>query len=227
MNSELLASCRSQAEIAQIVGREASKLGFQYWSYMARGAQGGASASHWWLKDMPADLVQAYERRMTHVVPPMWLVEGIPERIDGGGPVDQLHDAMRRNGVTGGLCVPLHDTSGLFAALTLISCRSLRMETLTARQPQAQALAQQVHEACRPHVERAARSAAARGRLSEREQECLTWASRGKTAAEIGALLQISEHTVVYHFRRACSKLGATNRQQAVAKAIQLGYVSA
>ncbi len=53
--------------------------------------------------------------------------------------------------------------------------------------------------------------------LTHREREVLAWASGGKTAWEIGRILNISHRTVEWHFGQACRKLGATNRSQAVA----------
>lgn len=61
--------------------------------------------------------------------------------------------------------------------------------------------------------------------LSARERQCMSWAARGKTAAEIGQLLHLSEHTATFHIQRATSKLGASNRSHAVAIAMALGLL--
>jgi DNA-binding CsgD family transcriptional regulator len=57
--------------------------------------------------------------------------------------------------------------------------------------------------------------------LTDREVEALTWVARGKSAWEIGELLQISKWTVDEHVQRAARKLGASNRSQAVALAVR------
>lgn len=64
-----------------------------------------------------------------------------------------------------------------------------------------------------------------RPRLSERERECLAWASIGKTAWEISEILTISEHTVVAHLNAATRKLGAVSRGHAIAQALRLGVI--
>jgi DNA-binding CsgD family transcriptional regulator len=64
-----------------------------------------------------------------------------------------------------------------------------------------------------------------RPRLSERERECLAWASVGKTAWEISEILNISEHTVVAHLNAATRKLGAVSRGHAIAQALRLGVI--
>lgn len=62
--------------------------------------------------------------------------------------------------------------------------------------------------------------------LSKMERRCLFWVSEGKNSEEIGLIMGITERTVHYHLQRACRKLGATNRYQAVARAVQSGEVA-
>jgi DNA-binding response OmpR family regulator len=55
--------------------------------------------------------------------------------------------------------------------------------------------------------------------LGEREIECLTWAARGKTSAEIAQIVATSRRNVDFHIETACRKLGVATRVQAVVKA--------
>ncbi len=55
--------------------------------------------------------------------------------------------------------------------------------------------------------------------LRERELETLTWAARGKTFEEIGAILSLSKRTVEFHLENARRKLGVATRTQALIKA--------
>lgn len=61
--------------------------------------------------------------------------------------------------------------------------------------------------------------------LTPRELETLRWTMEGKTAWEVGAVLGISERTVVFHVNNAMHKLGTINKQQAVLKALRLGLI--
>jgi LuxR family transcriptional regulator, quorum-sensing system regulator SdiA len=61
--------------------------------------------------------------------------------------------------------------------------------------------------------------------LSARELECLTSAAKGKNAQDIACIIDRSVETVRVHLKRACSKLGATNRTHAAAKAVFLGMI--
>ena len=57
--------------------------------------------------------------------------------------------------------------------------------------------------------------------ITPREREILTWSASGKTAWEIGEILHISKRTVDEHLTNAAHKLDATNRAQAVARAMR------
>lgn len=61
--------------------------------------------------------------------------------------------------------------------------------------------------------------------ITRRERECLLWACEGKTAWEIASIVGISERTAIFHLNNAAEKLGAANRQHAVAKAVLLGVI--
>lgn len=58
--------------------------------------------------------------------------------------------------------------------------------------------------------------------LSVREFEVLSWVARGKTNAEIGALLRTSPRTVQKHLEHVFQKLGVETRTAAVMRAIEL-----
>ncbi|WP_323121208.1 autoinducer binding domain-containing protein [Burkholderia alba] len=61
--------------------------------------------------------------------------------------------------------------------------------------------------------------------LTQREREVLCWTGEGKTACEIGQILSISERTVNFHVNNILDKLAATNKVQAVVKAISMGLI--
>lgn len=61
--------------------------------------------------------------------------------------------------------------------------------------------------------------------LTKREEECLTWTAGGKTSWEISVILGVSESTVTFHLRNVVTKLKASNRTHAVAKAMKLKLI--
>lgn len=51
------------------------------------------------------------------------------------------------------------------------------------------------------------------------------WVSRGKSSTDIGEILRISPRTVDYHVDQICKLLDVRTRMQAVACAIQRGWL--
>lgn len=83
------------------------------------------------------------------------------------------------------------------------------------------------------HATRQASRAAMEGRqarasesgLSEREMEVLECLAHGRTTSQIASELFISGNTVKTHVRHILEKLDASNRAEAVSKAIQMGLI--
>jgi len=61
--------------------------------------------------------------------------------------------------------------------------------------------------------------------LSSREMEVLVCLAQGQTTAQIAGELYISENTVKTHVRHILEKLEASNRADAVSKAMQMGLI--
>lgn len=74
-------------------------------------------------------------------------------------------------------------------------------------------------------VEFARATEAATVRLSPRERECLLWLAKGLRNDRIAERMRISRPTVEFHLMRARRKLGATTRDQALARAVAFGLV--
>lgn len=61
--------------------------------------------------------------------------------------------------------------------------------------------------------------------LTKREVEILKWTVEGKTAWEIGSILNIAERTVNFHIQNVMEKFGVHNKTQAAAKAVGMGFL--
>jgi DNA-binding NarL/FixJ family response regulator len=64
------------------------------------------------------------------------------------------------------------------------------------------------------------------GKLTARELDVLTLLAEGLPHEEIGRRLGISSETVRTHLRKACDRLGAATRTQAVATALRMGLIA-
>ena len=61
--------------------------------------------------------------------------------------------------------------------------------------------------------------------LTDRQLECLSWISQGKSSSDVGTILRISSRTVDYHVSEICHRLNVRTRMQAVAHAVRHGWL--
>lgn len=141
----------------------------------------------------------------------------------------ELLREQRAAGLRAGITYPVFTPSGASGTLSLSSphapARRLRASGPHAWVLHAGAmLAMHVHEAVWRIVQRDALRAHAPV-LTPRERECLQWVARGKTSWEIGRILTISEHGVVFHLRSVMRKFNVSSRHRAARLASDYGLL--
>ncbi|VVD81331.1 Transcriptional activator protein LasR [Pandoraea morbifera] len=141
----------------------------------------------------------------------------------------ELLREQRAAGLRAGITYPVFAPSGASGTLSLssshASARRLRANGTHAWVLHAGAvLAMHVHEAVWRIVQRDASGAHAPV-LTPRERECLQWVARGKTSWEIGRILTISEHGVVFHLRSVMRKFNVSSRHRAAKLASDYGLL--
>lgn len=233
---EQLMRCEGEDRLREEAGQLTALMGFEFWAF-AVALQPGLSAQPpvWSLDNYPQDLREAHlcsfarhaSRRLPdgigHGIPRGWSTAARTSGEDAGDKsTAAFRKQARRYGVHGGLWLPLQAGSR-FSGLTLATCRPVEAQALREAQPSALLFVSYLHMACLPCIERF--RDAQLPRLRSREVECLSWAAMGKTTWEISRVLEISVHTVIYHLRNAAAKLGAVSRQQAIARAIDVGIL--
>jgi len=129
-------------------------------------------------------------------------------------------------GLIGGVSLGIHNHTGNTGIFSLAANHILKTGSvecctatlsLTALQPY-------VHEAI-TKLSSFSQSQPDRPKLTKRELECLLWSAEGKTSDEIAKILSIKSPTVIFHLKNTIKKLGVTNRNQAIAKAVLLGII--
>lgn len=134
-----------------------------------------------------------------------------------------------RYGVRSGFAVSFRDSTRDRAVVAFDSSRgawsATQREAVAARLGDLMLLAAAIHErVLRPRwLDARAAARTAQRVLTLREAECLEFAARGLTSADIGAKLGIAERTVNFHMRNLLPKLEAQNRGEAIAKALARG----
>lgn len=135
---------------------------------------------------------------------------------------DWLQDERAR-GIDAGLAIPVQDSGGCPAYLSLFGFDEASIQQLIDRDAAQMAfLASQFHARAKvliPIADWVARAP----RLSNREIECLRLAALGQTVDESGQTLGISGRTVEFHLRNALEKLGAPTKLRAVVLAFGAG----
>jgi LuxR family quorum sensing-dependent transcriptional regulator len=115
-----------------------------------------------------------------------------------------------------GFCLPIHGINGYEACFSM---SGVDLDLSSRTKPALHLMSMYAFERARqllsPDADRGADV------LTPREREVLTWAAGGKSAADTAEILGITERTVTAHISSACQKLDATNKTQAVARALQ------
>jgi LuxR family transcriptional regulator, transcriptional activator of the bioluminescence operon len=147
----------------------------------------------------------------------------MPDYVDPIGA--QIMEHAASFGLVNGISIPIKSPTGDIAIFSLATkCDADFNQKAMAILPHAQNFGMGVYEAYSRM--RLSHSTEPRGsHLTPREKECLFWACEGKTTWEISTIIAVSERTVIFHLTSATKKLGAINRQHAVAKAIMSGLI--
>lgn len=132
----------------------------------------------------------------------------------------QMFDEATAFGIRNGLTLPLGCSGGSFAALTIVSedRPAVFRRTIEKTLPVLQLMAVVFHAAVRrKHWLTGLVDGVP---LTQREIECLRWTLHGKSAWEIGCILNIRRSTVSFHLENAKLKLGVRTVAQAVARLV-------
>ncbi|USD36534.1 MULTISPECIES: LuxR family transcriptional regulator [Ferrimonas] len=168
-----------------------------------------------------SDPVVAY--MMTKHAPVQW--SQLIQQSQFSDPKNQaLMIEAREHGLENGLSIPIRSTSGEFAVFSLAvdDGSEAGSDKLNQVLPFAHTFGVNLFERQLSLIE----SETLEAKLTAREKECLFWACEGKTAWEISQIIDITERTVLFHLNNSTKKLGATNRQHAVALAMRYGLIT-
>ena len=156
--------------------------------------------------------------------------ESFLKKLDYAGQMSpraqRICDEARSFDTYGGVSIPIHTLDGLAGVVSAVPDGRSNQRTATIK---SQFLglfyfAHRVHSVFASTLWDTTLTAT--NPLSKRQQECLKWSASGKTSDDIATIIGISTPTVEKHIREAVRRLDATSRIQAVAKAIQLRFIT-
>lgn len=238
---QALLDAASQGEdVAPIVVSIARSFGFDGFLYAATlNLRPNLETQQFVYSTWPTELIQLYDERAYIEVDPRIrdLVDSVVPLVwdqatyrGQSKPVDDFLDVIQAAGVASGVVCPLRDMAGRMAILSFSS--SVAVSDAVRTTMIGQQLGNMVlftlyfHELFVKGVLNEMVPPYLRGaKLSKRERECLTLAARGNSSEDIALKLSISPRTVQHHFDSIRSKLGAANRQEAIALALTQGMI--
>ena len=226
------AGIRTLSELGRVCRRVREMLSLDYYCFGLRLPTSFVDPDLIVLDDYPEGFRECYERMdglntdpvllrcYEQAAPVFWDDEFAC--VEAGTPAARYVSTIRSLGMRAGLSCGFRGVNGEFAIFSVGAAREDRSMQARLRElaPQALLAGAWLHDA-------AARMVCANpsAGLTPRERECLVWCAEGFSAPELGKHLGITERTVVFHLGNAVTKLGASTRQQAVARAVALGIV--
>jgi LuxR family transcriptional regulator, quorum-sensing system regulator BjaR1 len=182
--------------------------------------QGSVLAAHW-----PSEFLDLYTKQNYIMFDPIARLarrSQMPFQWDKSSYAHEqdprVFEVMRRAAdfrIARGFVVPIH---GRVSGPAVVSMSGVRLDVPPASKPAIHLIALYAFDrVCRlcpsPRLPKP--------RITAREREVLVWVTQGKSAWQIGEILNIAKRTVDEHVQTACRKLGAANRTQAVAIALR------
>jgi LuxR family transcriptional activator of conjugal transfer of Ti plasmids len=221
-----------EGSFERVAMRTTQRLGFRWFAYLR-------------IADNEPALIASYPRSWTsryfdlgyqHLDPVVQRARLEHDLFSWGGQISvpvgsreqrKFFDEAVTFGIESGITVPIRGGFGRVAAFTLATDESavLSDRLLKETRDVIQLVGLYFHTHVTTKLGSAPLSAVA-AVLTQRERQCLTWASRGKTAADIAVLVGVAPRTVVFHLENARRKLDATSIAQCVAEALRRGLLN-
>ena len=224
---------RTADELRTQVVRFAEALDFKTVNAMAVIDRSRSASDFHFVDNTPADYADSYDDKnlakrdpvmqhcKTAAVPIIWDQDTYVTKGQG-----DLWEHQARFGYRTGVALALHlpDGKHFFIGVDRDRPLSRKPATVTRIVAELQLFAVHAQDAAF-RIFTPKRTADDAPSLTPRELEALSWTMEGKTAWEVGAIMNISERTAVLHLQNAMHKLDCGNKHQAVLKALRLGLL--
>ncbi len=226
-------STRASEDVQGLFGRiqqAAQELGFEYCAYGMQMPLPLTRPKTILLNNYPASWQKRYREAGFLAIDPS-VAQGRRSRapIVWNEPLfasaPQLLEEAKSAGLKVGWAQSSLDGNGVIGMLTLArTAEPLQSSELQAKQDRMQWLVQISHQMIGSRYIHQLQISDA-PQLTPREIEILKWYADGKTASDIGNILNISVDTVKFHTKNCVAKLGAPNKTAAVVRALMMGLL--
>lgn len=232
---DLVRRCAREEDLRGAFATIASYCGFDAFSYLLLAESTGVpTVLHHWTSACARWQARYAERKYYAMDPRILLTQGrcVPvlwhaEPVDSTRMCPPFAADAARFGICSGIAVAFDDTRIGRVVLSWDSALAPgdeRGATLAHDLAHLMLLAGYLREAMLAHCHLALENRPD-AHLTPRERECIGFAARGMTSADIGRKLGITQRTVNFHFGNIMGKLGVLNRAEAIVRAIGLRIV--
>lgn len=234
---EQLLNCGTVEKLHATTANIAGQLGFEHFIYGVQVNNSLTRPYQFILNGYPKEWRARYVEHNYQEVDPTYhhcivRKQTIPviwdSQVFKGDKEAKMRSESREFGLLSGASFSVHGGHGEAAMLSLATSQ----DSYKAKQHivsiigKSQLLACYLHEATQRIVLSKGPLPLTKMELTLREKECLLWAAEGKTGGEIADILKITERTVTFHLQNAGNKMGASNRQHAIARALSMGLIA-
>lgn len=226
--SQAVESASTSEELAEILGGFCREVGFRHFALTHHVDIPRAPRPAIRLHNYPSGWEEWFDaqrlgpsdpvHRASHMTSSGFLWSQLPAMIRLTPRDRRILERARRAGLGEGFTVPAHvpgESTG--------SCSFVAGQSMAARRELC-ALAQLIggiaFEGARRISGVRAVHAGGRPRLTDRQRDCIFWASRGKSDWEISRILGISHETVIQHLKQARERYGVGKRTQLTVHAL-------
>jgi LuxR family quorum-sensing system transcriptional regulator CciR len=223
----------SEAELSEALTIICGELGFSYFALTHHVDIRQAPQPAIRLHNDPAEWVEYFDdqklgpsdpvHRASHLTSVGFVWSQLPRLIQLTARDHEILDRAGSNGIGDGFTVPAHvpgESNGSCSFATR-SRKAVPDESLAV----AQLVGAFAFEAAR-RLWRMRGVDAPRRALSDRQRDCVVWATRGKSDWEISQILGISHETVIQHLKEARHRYGVSKRTMLAVSALFDGTIS-
>jgi LuxR family quorum-sensing system transcriptional regulator SolR len=230
---EALQRAQTCDELRAQMEKFAQQMGFEHFVYALTINAPSLKPQHYLLNGFPQGWYERYISRgyfkvdpiirhaQTTTLPAIWTEDRFHDSNS-----EEFWEEARSFGLSCGLSFAVHEQPGVTGVFSLARDKQLDLQALdmAALIGRAQMFASMLHHAV-ARIDLPKLLPAQNVTLTPRERECLRWSADGKTAWEIGRILNIAERTVVFHVNNVVQKLSAANKTQAIVRAVALNLL--
>jgi LuxR family quorum-sensing system transcriptional regulator SolR len=230
---EAMQDAKTALELLEQMKRFVRQVGFETFAYALTINAPSLKPQQYLLCDYPTEWVQRYvSKRYFEVDPLIRHCEGttLPtnweEHMSSPGNAGEFWEEARFFGLRSGLTFAVHQQPGVTGIFSVARDQPLNgsPEEFAALVGRTQIFASVLHHAV-SRIDLPRLLPEMNIALTPRERECLKWAADGKTAWEIGQILSIAERTAFFHLNKVIRKLAASNKTQAIVRAVALKLI--